>query len=172
MIRNDKGIVFWITGLSGSGKSSLGKAIKNEIIKQYGPTILFNGDDLRNLFQIKSYDKKSRFEISKQYSKFCKFIAKQKINIIFTSVSLFHDLHKFNRKNIPNYIEIYIKSDIKKLLRNKKKAFYKKKQTNVWGIDLKPEFPKKPNILINNNFKKNILDFKSDLIKKIYKILS
>ena len=65
-----KGYIFWITGLPGSGKSTLGKAILKEIREEYGPTLLFNGDDLRNIFEIKSYEKKKRIQLGKQYTKF------------------------------------------------------------------------------------------------------
>ena len=57
-LKKNKGILFWITGLSGVGKTSIAKKIHKEIIKNYGPTILFSGDDLRSIFQIKTYDKK------------------------------------------------------------------------------------------------------------------
>ena len=43
--KKNKGIVFWITGLSGSGKTRIGKKIKKNIIENYGPTILFSGDN-------------------------------------------------------------------------------------------------------------------------------
>ena len=49
--------VFWITGLSGSGKSAIGKAILPKIQKKFGNTILINGDDIRNIFNMKGYDK-------------------------------------------------------------------------------------------------------------------
>ena len=52
-LNKKKGIVFWITGLSGSGKTRIGHKIKNDIIKKYGPTILFSGDDIRNIFNLK-----------------------------------------------------------------------------------------------------------------------
>ena len=48
-LKKNKGIVFWITGLSGSGKTTIGKKIKTKIIKSYGPTIVFNGDDIRKI---------------------------------------------------------------------------------------------------------------------------
>ena len=41
-----KGIVFWITGLSGSGKSTVAKNIKKNISNKYGKTVLSNGDFL------------------------------------------------------------------------------------------------------------------------------
>ena len=52
-LNKKKGIVFWITGLSGCGKTKIGHKIKNDIIKKYGPTILFSGDDIRNIFNLK-----------------------------------------------------------------------------------------------------------------------
>ena len=45
-----KGILFWITGLSGSGKTTISKLIKKDIVTNYGPTILVSGDDLRKIF--------------------------------------------------------------------------------------------------------------------------
>ena len=46
-INRKKGILFWITGLSGSGKSTIASLIKDRIEKKYGPTIIMSGDDLR-----------------------------------------------------------------------------------------------------------------------------
>ena len=57
-INKDKGILFWITGLSGSGKTTLGKAIHRDINKLYGPTLMISGDDLRNIFDYKKFDKR------------------------------------------------------------------------------------------------------------------
>ena len=165
-----KGYIFWITGLPGSGKSTLGKAILKEIREEYGPTLLFNGDDLRNIFEIKSYEKKKRIQLGKQYTKFCNFISKQNINIIFTVVALFEDLHIFNRSKLDNYIEIYIHSDLKKIIKNKKRIFYTKKVSNVWGFDIKPEYPTNPHIKINNNFNKDINYLKNRLLDKLKKI--
>ena len=40
---------------------------------------------------------------------------------------------------------------------------------NIVGIDIKAELPKKPKILINNDFSKSIKFLSNELIKKIYK---
>ena len=59
------GTLFWITGLSGSGKTTIAEPIKREISKKYGPTITVSGDDLRELF----YFKKSLETLSRELLK-------------------------------------------------------------------------------------------------------
>ena len=166
-INNNKGIVFWITGLSGSGKSTIGEKLKILLEKKFGKTLIVHGDDIRNIYDYKSYSKYERLKLGKANSNFCKLIADQKINVIFTTVGLFNILFKYNKKNIRRYVEIYIESDIEKLIKNKKKIFYKKKTSNVWGLDLKPEFPKNPDIIIKNNFKISSENLAKSLYKKI-----
>ena len=165
------GTLFWITGLSGSGKTSIAKCIKNKIEKRHGPTICISGDEIRKIFNLRGYSKNERLRIGKKYVKFINLIIKQKINVIFAVVGLFHELHKINRKLFVNYLEIYIKSDFDKIKSKKKKIFYRKKFKNVWGQDIKPQFPKKPDIVINNNFDKSISELSSELAKKIDKRL-
>ena len=54
-LKKNKGILFWITGLSGSGKTTIGKKIKKDIVKLYGPTLLVSGDNLRKIFKFDKY---------------------------------------------------------------------------------------------------------------------
>jgi adenylylsulfate kinase len=57
----------------------------------------------------------------------------------------------WNKKNIKKYLEIYIKSEIKKIILKKKKRIYQQGK-NLVGLSIKPEFPKKPDIIIKNDF--------------------
>ena len=50
-LNKTEGIVFWITGLSGSGKSSIGRLLHRNIKNLRGHTILINGDDIRKIIQ-------------------------------------------------------------------------------------------------------------------------
>ena len=109
-LKKNKGILFWITGLSGSGKTTIAKKIKPEIAKFYGPTILISGDNLRTIFNLKKYSKNARYKNALMFSNLCKFITNQKINVIFAVVGLFDKLHQQNRTNIQNYVEIYVRS--------------------------------------------------------------
>lgn len=169
-INKSKGIVFWITGLPGSGKTLLANLIQQEINSIYGKSIVVSGDDLRNIFNLKGYTSKDRKKYLKSYNKFCKFITDQQINIIFAVVGLYDFIRKINKKNLKNYVEIFVDADIKKIIKFKKKKIYQKNK-NLVGIDIKAEFPRKPDIIIKNDLKikKNVM--KKILIEKIIKKL-
>ena len=52
-LNKSKGVVFWITGLPGSGKTLLANLIQDEINSIYGKSIVVSGDDLRNIFNLR-----------------------------------------------------------------------------------------------------------------------
>ena len=170
-LNKDKGIVFWITGLSGSGKTTIGKKIKTKIIKNYGSTILFSGDDIRRIFANKRYGAKDRLKVCSQYSKFCHNISNQNINVIFCTVCLINKVQNYNKKNIENYIEIFIKSSVDTLKKFSTKKIYRKKYVkNVYGIDIKPQYPSNPHIVIKNNFGRSIEILSKELLAKVKKV--
>ena len=82
-MKKSKGILFWITGLSGSGKTQIARKINLTISKKYGPTICISGDEIRKILNLKGYDKYQRLEIGKKYIYLAKLITDQKINVIF-----------------------------------------------------------------------------------------
>ena len=171
IIRNKKkGILFWITGLSGSGKTSIAKKIKKKITYLYGPTLELSGDNLRKIFKLNKFSKKARIKYVMNYVHLAKLITDQKINLIFSVIGMYENARKWNKKNIDNYVEIYIKSDLSKILKLKKKTLYLRNKKNIVGLDIKPEFPRKPDIVINNNFTKTVDNLSKELLNKIKKL--
>lgn len=130
-INKKYGIVFWITGISGSGKSALSKRIYPHIKKKFGSTILLSGDNLRKIFRFNKYDKNYRMQLGKKYTRLLKLIIASKVNVLFSTIGLFHELQKYNRTQLKNYIEIFIDAKFKKVEQRKQKFFYKKKINNV-----------------------------------------
>ncbi len=170
-LKKNKGILFWITGLSGSGKTTIAKKIKPEIAKFYGPTILISGDNLRTIFNLKKYSKNARYKNALMFSTLCEFITNQKINVIFAVVGLFDKLRQKNRLSIQNYVEIYIKSNLSNIIKVGKKKLYKKYSKNIVGKDILAELPKSPDIILNNEFDRSINMLAMQLLKKIKKIV-
>ena len=171
-INKSKGILFWVTGLSGSGKTVISEKIRKDIAQYYGPTLLVSGDDLRKIFKFDKYTATERILLGKYYCKYAKFITNQKINLIFAVVGMRDITRDWNRKNISNYVEVYIKTNIKTIIKaNKKKIYHKKNNSNIVGVDIKPELPKKADIIINNNFNKSLDILAKELVMKIRKII-
>ena len=57
------------------------------------------------------YSRNERILLARKVSKFLKFITNQEINIIYCVVAQINEVRIWNRKNIDNYVEIYIKSN-------------------------------------------------------------
>lgn len=103
------GKVIWITGLSGSGKTSLGIALQKEL----AGSILLDGDELREALGATggAYDAKGRLELAKTYARLARLLALQGNTVIVATISLFHELHAWNRANLPGYVEIFLDVD-------------------------------------------------------------
>ena len=172
MKKNSKGTLFWVTGFSGSGKTQISKKIYSKIKKNYGSTILFSGDDIRKIFNLNGYSYEDRLKIVMKYCKLAKSITNQNINVIFAVVGMMHSVRAWNKKNIKNYVEIYIKSDLKKIIKKGKKRIYHQNKENIIGLDIKPEYPKNPHIILHNNFEKDVNAYAADLMIKIQKHLN
>tara|TARA_B110000259_G_C13849249_1_gene336086 strand:- start:349 stop:756 length:408 start_codon:yes stop_codon:yes gene_type:complete len=124
---------------------------------------VLHGDELRKIFSLNGYSKDERLNNGKIFINFLHLLIKQKINIVFAVVGLFDELRAINRKKFSNYVEIYIKTDFKKVIKLSNKKFYNTKAKNVVGLDIEPELPKNPSIIINNTFDNNL----DTLVKKL-----
>ena len=164
------GILFWITGLSGSGKTSIAKEILPIIKKRYGATIHLDGDTLRSIINLNGYSFEERLSNSVIFTKIAKHLTSQGINVIFSLVCLMNKPRAWNRKNIKRYIEIYVRSDLKKIISKDIKKIYRNKK-NIIGLTIKPELPKKPDIVLDNTFDKNLTVLGKELIFKISKFI-
>ena len=102
-INKKKGILFWVTGLSGSGKTIIAKKIKKDISKYYGPTLIVSGDDLRKIFKFNKYTASERKVLGRYYCNYAKFITNQKINLIFAVVAMLDLTRRWNKENIDNF---------------------------------------------------------------------
>lgn len=141
------GRVIWLTGLSGSGKTTLGSALQQEL----PGSILLDGDELRQVLGItgKGYDRESRKNLAFTYARFAKLLANQGFTVIVATISLFHELHAWNRKNLPGYLEVFL--DIPERVRRSRdpKGLYAANVSNMADNDA--EFPRTPDLRLDQN---------------------
>ncbi|WP_139451838.1 adenylyl-sulfate kinase [Campylobacter armoricus] len=163
--------VIWLTGLAGSGKSTIGKALYEKIKQKYKNIIYLDGDELRDLLGHYGYDKQSRIDMALKRSQFAKFLNDQDMIVVVTTISMFNEVYEYNRQNLKNYFEIYIKCSMEELIKRDQKGLYTKalndKIKEVVGIDIKFDEPN-PNLIIENSLQDRL----GEKVDKIYKILN
>lgn len=154
--RQDQRII-WITGLSGSGKTTIAQEISSNLRAQGKAVVLLDGDELREIFGAstlneKNHGRASRLLLAMQYSNLCKMIGAQGITVVIATISMFDEIHEWNRKNLSGYFEVYIKVSQDELRRRDPKGIYRKFDSgeikNVAGIDLKVDEPKSPDLIL------------------------
>lgn len=153
------GEVYWITGLSGAGKTTIGNLLYKYLKKQQKNIVLLDGDSLRSIFNCKGYSNEERNELAFKYSNLCMMLANQGIDVIICTIAMFDNVRAWNRRNISNYNEIYLKVPIDVLIMRDQKKLYsralKNKVENVIGINCEWEEPKQPDLIIDNDGKKS-----------------
>lgn len=155
------GILYWITGLSGAGKTTIGKALY-EHLKQEKPNVVFlDGDVLRSVFgTLHGHSLEDRKKLAKSYSSLCKMLTDQGMDVVCSTMSLFREVHEFNRLSIENYYEIFVDCDMQELIKRDQKGIYSKalkgEMNDVIGINMTYDKPENCDLVIDNTNKNNI----------------
>jgi adenylylsulfate kinase-like enzyme len=142
-------MVIWITGLSGAGKTTFAVGLKTILRERSSQIISLDGDQLRKILQssgTENYTRLKRLSLAKSYSALAKALSEQGFIVIISTISLFKEVHTWNRKNLTPYIEIFLNSPMETLRKRDQKGLYstssKTNLINVAGLDCKIDFPK------------------------------
>lgn len=164
----DKGIVYWITGLSGAGKTTIGTELYYKLREKKNNVVLLDGDTLKRI-TAGGYSEEERLNRAYKYCNLCEILSVQGIDVIICTIAMYDEIREWNRKNIEKYIEIFIDVDEDVLLKRNQKGLYDEGSVNVVGRDLRVEFPKKPDIVIKNNGDESIESYINTIIEYEYK---
>ena len=166
------GRVFWFTGLSGAGKTTVGRHFF-ELLRADSPAAVFlDGDMLREVFgNDLGHTREERMKSAKRNSRLCKMLADQGIDVVCATISLFRECQDWNRRNIREFHEIYLRVPMDVLIKRDQKQLYSGaahgEVRDVMGVDIAADEPLSPAVIIENDGSLNPADIAVSLYEKL-----
>ena len=155
---NHKSRVLWLTGLSGSGKSTIANATEKLLFDEGFQTYILDGDNVRmGLNKDLGFSPEDRTENIRRITEVAKLFADSGSLVLTAFISPYLEDRIQAREIIgqEDFIEIYIKADLSVCESRDPKGLYKKARAGeikgFTGIDAPYEAPKNPELIIESD---------------------
>ncbi|MDV2582913.1 adenylyl-sulfate kinase [Alkalibacillus haloalkaliphilus] len=153
-----KSIVIWLTGLSGSGKSTIGNYVENLLYKEEIHSFLLDGDELRlGLSHDLGFKKEDRTESNRRTAEVANILMNAGIVTIVSKISPFQKERENTKRIISteHFHEIYVKCSLEECEKRDPKGLYEKARSGeikyFTGISQEYEPPQNPNLILDTN---------------------
>jgi bifunctional enzyme CysN/CysC len=165
-----KGQVLWLTGLSGSGKSTIANALEKQLYSEGKKTYVLDGDNIRHgLNKDLGFADKDRVENIRRVAEVAKLMCDAGLIVITAFISPFRTEREMARSLFQSeeFKEIYISTPLKIAEQRDPKGLYKKARSgeipNFTGINSPYEKPTKAELTIDTS--------KTSITQSVKKIL-
>jgi len=150
---NQKPSVIWLTGLSGSGKSTIANLLEKRLYEAQQSTYLLDGDNVRHgLCGDLGFDDKARVENIRRISEVSKLFVEAGLIVITAFISPFKADRDFCRSLLEKgeFIEVFVDTPLEVCEQRDPKGLYKKARSgdikHFTGIDSEYEAPTSPEV--------------------------
>ncbi|MBU0573953.1 MAG: adenylyl-sulfate kinase [Candidatus Margulisbacteria bacterium] len=144
--------VIWLTGISGSGKTTLGRLVYEKFKSLCKRVEFLDGDIVRDFFENDlGYSRRERILNVKRIAFAAMLLAKNDVTVIVANIAPYYEVRDFIRKNIPNYIQVYIKASLDSVRKRDVKGLYGNATNNMVGIDDAYDIPRNPDITVDTD---------------------
>lgn len=154
---NYKGVTVWFTGLSGSGKSTIADLVKKRLDKMGIKRVeRLDGDILRKtLCKDLGFTKEDRNINIERVIFLSKILTRNDVIVLTSFISPYKKLRNLGRKEIGNFIEVFVKCPIEVCIKRDPKGLYEKalknEIENFTGISDPYEEPENPDLILNTD---------------------
>ena len=161
------GRVYWITGLSGAGKTTVGTALYERLRETKSNVVILDGDKLRGAYGTAfGYSEEERKKAAFCNAKLSHMLAEQGIDVICCTIGMYDSVRAWSRANNEKYTEVYLKVSMETLLKRDKKGLYSSHAENLVGVTMKMEEPKTPDVLVHNDGQECVADIVERILLK------
>lgn len=149
-----EGFTVWITGLPGSGKTTIARGVEKELRARGLKVEVFDGDEVRrNLSKGLGFSKEDRDTHNKRVIYVCKLLTRNGVNAIVSLISPYRSTRSSARGQLPRFVEVYLRCSLEECMRRDPKGLYKRalegEITNMTGIQDPYEEPENPEVTLD-----------------------
>jgi adenylylsulfate kinase len=149
--------VIWLTGLPGSGKTTIAKALSPKLKGSGFKVELLDGDIVRKeLSPELGFTKQDRELHSRRVVYLCKLLSRNGIATIVCLISPYREFRRYARREINvdnNFYEVYVKCSLGTCMRRDPKGLYKKALAgeikDLSGLQDPYEEPENPEVIVD-----------------------
>ncbi len=148
----EKGFILWFTGLSGSGKTTISKALELELKRRGCKVEILDGDVVRtNLSKGLGFSQEDRDTNIRRIGFVANLLSRNGIVAIAAAISPYRAIRDEIRALEPNFVEVYVKATLEVCESRDVKGLYAKARAGeikgFTGIDDAYEEPLNPEII-------------------------
>lgn len=145
--------VIWLTGLSGSGKSTIAEGLYKKIQSRGMKVEYLDGDRVRNIFPKTGFSKEERDRHVKRIGFLASMLEKNGVIVVAAFISPYEESRKFVRDLCNNFVEVHVSTPLEECKRRDIKGLYARAEKgeikNFTGIDDPYEVPLQPDLRID-----------------------
>src|SRR5690348_7795835 len=164
----------WITGIPGSGKTTISNLLKDYLQKKNIPVIILDGDEIRKtVSKDLGFSPQDRKEHNRRVIEIAKLLVKNNFTVIVPLISPYRETRDLARKEIPNFVEVYVKASLDTCIKRDPKGLYKKAKngeiTNLTGLQSPYEEPQNPEVILDTekNSPKQCIDIITSKLQQL-----
>ncbi len=149
-----RGFTLWLTGLPGSGKTTLGGVLKNRLESRGLTVEVLDGDEVRkNLSPDLGFTKREREIHAKRVAYVSKLLTRNGTVTIVALISPFRSFREHARHEIGDFIEVYVKCSVEICSKRDPKGLYRRAQLgeikDLTGVQDSYEEPLRPEVVVD-----------------------
>ncbi len=152
----ERGFVLWMTGLSGAGKSTLAELLEREFRWRGHKVEVLDGDEVRqHLSKGLGFSREDRDTNVKRIAYVAKLLARHGVIVITAAISPYREAREWARREIGDFVEVYVKCPLDVCAERDVKGLYKKAFAGeieaFTGVSDPYEEPENPDIVVDTS---------------------
>ena len=149
-----KAPVIWLTGIPGSGKTTLALELQKYYQQKQLPLEILDGDEIRKtLSKDLGFSPEDRKEHNRRVIFVAHILAKNGVTTIVPLISPYRETRANARKEIPNFVEVWVKASVEECKKRDPKGLYKKAMAgeikNLTGLQAPYEEPQNAELVLD-----------------------